>query len=264
MAAPPVFYLIPGLGADERVFRLLRLPGTTHVLRWLPPQTPAEPLPHYAARLAGIVPPGQPCWLVGVSFGGVLALEIAQLRPLARVILISSFAHPRELPWLGRLARATGLYRLLPPQLLPRLPRLASWFFGVKTIRDRQLLGQILRDTDPCFTRWAIARLLQWPGRPTTPTVRIHGTDDRLLPHGAAHSRYRLPGGHLIIISRAAEVSRILEQLTEEKTIWPERYAERSRSITRVLVAQSIRFYSMRDASAALVMTFFCSLLITH
>jgi hypothetical protein len=37
VAAPPVFYLIPGLGADERVFQFLRLPGTTHVLQWLPP-----------------------------------------------------------------------------------------------------------------------------------------------------------------------------------------------------------------------------------
>ena len=212
--AAPVFYLIPGLGADERVFQFLRLPGTTHVLKWLAPQTPVEPLPHYAARLAAAVPPGRACWLVGVSFGGVLAMEIAQLRPLARVVLVSSFAHPCELPWLGRVARATGLYRLLPPQLLPKLPALASWFFGVKTTRDRQLLTQILRDTDPDFTRWAIARLLRWPGRPDVAAVRIHGTADRLLPHGAAHSQHRLPGGHLIIISQAREISRILTTLT--------------------------------------------------
>lgn len=213
MGAPLVFYLIPGLGADERVFQFLRLPGTTHVLQWLPPHTPTEPRPLYAARLAEAIPTGQPCWLVGVSFGGVLALEMARLRPLARVVLISSFVGPRELPWLGRVARATGIYRLLPPQLLPKLPTLASWFFGVKTTRDRQLLTQILHDTDPNFTRWAIARLLQWPGQPNVPTVRIHGTHDRLLPHGAAHSQHVLPGGHLIIISRAAEISRILTEL---------------------------------------------------
>ena len=213
MAAPPIFYLIPGLGADERVFQRLHLPGTAQVLRWLSPEAPAEPLPHYAARLAEAVPPGQPCWLVGVSFGGVLALEIARLRPLARVVLISSFAHPGELPWLGRVARATGFYRLLPPSLLPRLPALAGWFFGVKNPHDRQLLRQILRDTDPGFTRWAIARLLQWPGRPDTPTVRIHGTNDRLLPHGAARSQHQLAGGHLIILSQGREISRILNQI---------------------------------------------------
>lgn len=197
----PVWYLIPGLGADERVFQFLRLVGEVHILRWLAPQSLAETLPHYAARLAAGVPDGRPCYLVGVSFGGVLALEIAQLRPLARVVLISSFAGPQELPWLGRVARATGLHHLVPPQLLPRLPRVAQWLFGVQNGREYQLLRQILRDTDPRFTRWAIARLLHWSGRTAPPTVRIHGTEDRL------------PGGHLIIISQAREISRILNEL---------------------------------------------------
>ena len=219
MAVSPVlFYLIPGLGADERVFQFLRLHGEVHTLHWLAPQNKAEQLPHYAARLATAVPPARACWLVGVSFGGVLALEIAQLRPLARVVLISSFVGPQELPWLGRLARATGLHHLLPPQLLPLLPRVAQWFFGVKNGREYQLLRQILHDTDPNFTRWAIARLLQWPGRPRPAAIRIHGTDDRLLPAGGAFSQYQLPGGHLIIISRAAEISRILNSFAAEET----------------------------------------------
>ena len=214
--APAVFYLIPGLGADERVFQFLRLHGRVQVLHWLAPQNPAEPLPHYAARLAAAVPVAQRCWLVGVSFGGVLALEVAQLRPLARVVLISSFVGPGELPWVAGLARATGLHHLLPTQWLPRLPRVAQWFFGVKNGREYRLLRQILRATDPGFTRWAIARLVQWPGRPRAPVVRIHGTADRLLPAGAAHSQYPLPGGHLIIVSQAAEISRILNELANE------------------------------------------------
>lgn len=218
---PPVFYLIPGLGADERVFQFLHLQGEVHVLRWLPPQTSTELLPHYAARLAAAIPISQACWLVGVSFGGVLALEVGRLRPLAQIVLISSLTGPQELPWLGRLARATGLYHLLPPQLLPRLPRVAQWFFGVANGREYQLLRQILRDTDPGFTRWAIARLLQWPGQSDAPAVRIHGTTDRLLPAGAAASQYRLPGGHLIVISRAAEISRILNSLAAEAAAGP-------------------------------------------
>ena len=214
--APPIWYLIPGLGADERVFQFLRLQGEVHVLRWLPPQTASETLSHYAARLATVVPGGQACWLVGVSFGGVLALEVAQVRPLARVVLISSFISPKELPWLARVARATGLHHLVPPQLLPWLPRVAQWFFGVKNGREHHLLRQILRDTDPAFTRWAIARLLRWPGRTTPVALRIHGTHDRLLPAGAALSQHPLPGGHLIIISHAIAISRILNQLAAE------------------------------------------------
>ena len=126
-----VFYLIPGLGANGRIFERLRLLGTVHILEWLEPTNPDELLAAYAARLAAPIPPDETCWLVGVSFGGVVALEIACQRPKARVILISSLADPIERTgWVelgrwfemtqwrqnstrcGRLYSASGSWRL--------------------------------------------------------------------------------------------------------------------------------------------------------
>jgi pimeloyl-ACP methyl ester carboxylesterase len=211
------WYLIPGLGADERVFCRLRLPGTTRVLPWLPPQSPTEPLAHYASRLAELVPQSQLCWLVGVSFGGLLAQEIGRLRPLVRVVLISSLGCPHDLPPLLRLARATGLHRLLPFGLLRWLPRLAQWFFGARGGSEYRLLRQILHDTDPVFARWATTQLLNWcgPGLPTA--VRLHGTHDRLLPPGATHIDHPMPSaGHFLIVSHAAQVSQVLTKLATE------------------------------------------------
>jgi len=214
-----MWYLIPGLGADERVFRRLRLTGKVQVLAWLPPQSRTEPLAHYAARLAAAVLPDAPCWLVGVSFGGLLAQEISRLRPLARVVLISSFASPQELPPLLRFGRATVLHRLLPFGLLKALPRLAQWFFGARGGIEYRLLRQILHDTDPAFARWATAQLLAWRG-PGVPAVRLHGTHDRLLPAPSrAHIDYLLPGaGHFLIVSHAAQVSCILNALAAPNT----------------------------------------------
>lgn len=219
-----MWYLIPGLGADERVFRRLRLAGAVHVLRWLAPQSPTEPLAHYAARLAAAVPPGQPCWLVGVSFGGLLALEIGRLRPLARIVLISSLQSASELPSLLRLARATGICRLVPFGMLARLPRLARWFFGARGGAEYRLLRQILRDTDPAFARWATAQLLSWSSEGVPTAIRLHGTRDRLLPAGTAPIEYRLPGaGHFLIVSHAAQVSQLLNSLAQ-KEIAAEKY----------------------------------------
>ncbi len=208
-----MWYLIPGLGADERVFRRLRLTGEVRVLSWLPPQSPTEALAHYAARLAQAVPVDEPCWLVGVSFGGLLAQEIGRLRPLARVVLISSLGSPHDLPPLLRLAGATGLHRLLPFSLLKWLPRLAQWFFGARGGTEYRLLRQILADTDPQFARWATAQLLGWQG-PGQPAVRLHGTRDRLLPVGNSPVAYLVPGaGHFLIVSHAALVSDFLNRL---------------------------------------------------
>lgn len=213
----PVWYLIPGLGADERVFRRLQLPGTMHVLQWLAPQSPAEPLVHYAASLAAAVPLAAPCWLVGVSFGGLLAQEIARLRPLARVVLISSLGSPHDLPPLLRLAGATGVHRLVPFGLLKWLPRLAQWFFGARGGTEYRLLRQILADTDPVFARWATAQLLSWRGPGLPGTVRIHGTRDRLLPAGAGPITSLVPGaGHFLIVSHAAQVSQLLHTLAAQ------------------------------------------------
>ncbi len=209
-----MWYLIPGLGADERVFRGLRLPGPSTVLAWLPPLSPTELLQHYAARLAEAVPSEQSCWLLGVSFGGLLALEIGRLRPLAKVVLISSLASASQLPSLLKLGRATGLYRLVPFGLLPHLPRLAQWFFGARNGHEYRLLSRILRDTDPVFARWATEQLLQWDSTGVPAAVHLHGTHDRLLPAGAAHIDYFLPGaGHFMIVSHAAEISQLLHLL---------------------------------------------------
>lgn len=211
-----MYYLVPGLGADARVFHRLRLPGPATVLPWLLPRSPAEPLAHYAARLAELVPPSLPCWLVGVSFGGVVAQEIGRLRPLARVVLISSIGSPAELPLVLRLAGKLGLHRLMPFGLLARLPHLARWFFGTRGRHEYQLLSQILRDTDPAFARWATAQLLTWRGPGLATAVRLHGTHDRLLPARRARIEYPLAGaGHFGIVSHARQVSAVLQQLTQ-------------------------------------------------
>lgn len=212
---PAVFYLVPGLGADERVFGNLLplLRGEAHVLAWLAPQ-PAETLPHYAARVAAAIPAGQPCFVVGVSFGGVVALEICRLRPLARAVLVSSVPNAAALPLLLRIVRATGIYRLVPPQLLRRLPRAGQWYFSIRNGPNYQLFKQILRDTAPAYARWAIARLLCWDSTGIGPAIRITGAHDRVLPPGSAPVDYLIPAaGHFMIVSHARQIGEILNQL---------------------------------------------------
>lgn len=210
-----MFYLIPGLGADERVFQKLQplLQGKSIVLQWFTPE-PNETVGHYAQRMADAIPVDQNCWVVGVSFGGTMALEICRLRPRARAILISSIPDADCLPPLLRLIRATGVYKLAPPQLLKLFPRAGQWYFGVRNGEEYRLFKQILRDMEPVYTRWAIDRLLHWDSAGVGRCVQILGTADRVFPPGPAPADYLIPGGsHFMVLSHAAEISKILNEL---------------------------------------------------
>ncbi|UPL48920.1 alpha/beta fold hydrolase [Hymenobacter sublimis] len=213
-----MFYLLPGLGADERVFRNLLplLHGPAQVLLWPTPE-PDETLPHYAARMAARIPLEAEGLLVGVSFGGVVGLEINRLRPRLRTVLISSIPDASCLPPLLRLIRATRVYRLFPPQWLKLFPRAGQWYFGVRNGEEYRLFKQILRDMEPVYTRWAIHRLLHWDSTHVGRSVQILGTHDRVFPPGPTPVEYLIRGGgHFMVLSHAEEISRILNRLLEE------------------------------------------------
>lgn len=88
--------LLPGLGADTRMFDPLRAEGLRiQSPPWIDP-LPREPLAEYAERFAAAMPEAAPV-IGGASFGGMLALEMAQrLRPRT-VILLGSCASPDRL-----------------------------------------------------------------------------------------------------------------------------------------------------------------------
>ena len=70
--------LLPGMTPDDRIFdRLAALLPNVTVLDWLEPQAD-ESLAVYAERLAAAIPTSQ-CFIGGVSFGGIVALELSQI-----------------------------------------------------------------------------------------------------------------------------------------------------------------------------------------
>src|SRR4051812_19762115 len=97
--------LLPGLGADERMFAPQRATfPRLEVPRWLTPQ-PRESLPDYARRMAAGIDPSEPLFLGGSSFGGMVALEMARhVRPRAVFLIGSCRAATASVPWMLRFA----------------------------------------------------------------------------------------------------------------------------------------------------------------
>jgi len=207
-------YLISGLGADKRVFSKLELGDLKVVhLDWIEPLK-NESLKSYAKRLSERIDDTQEFYLLGVSFGGVVAQEIAKILSPKKLFIISSLKHQSELPSVYKLGRI--LMPFVPGFLFTVPMPFFRFTFGVNG-ESWKLLKKIIRDQDPKFMRWAIGALLGWTqeGNINCESIRIHGTKDRVLPQ-TGNARLVDGGGHFMIYNRAEEVSVAVKSKRDE------------------------------------------------
>lgn len=205
-------YGIPGLGADERVFQYLSLEIVP--VQWLPPEK-HESLQSYVRRLLAQIDQKKPFIVLGVSFGGMVAVEMNKFINPQQTIIISSAATRYELPYIAKVMRKTGMLHLLPAFMLKPPSFLANHFFGLHTAASKKLLREIIKDSDARFNKWAIRQIIKWKNDTVPPTlIRIHGDKDRLIKmQKGIEYKVIKGGGHLMIVEQAQEVEAIVKEL---------------------------------------------------
>jgi len=208
-------YFISGLAADSRVFKHIRLPdGFEPVyLDWIPPLKD-ESLRAYALRLGEKIDRSEKFILVGLSMGGMIAVEIANHIPPVLTIIIASIPISTHLPSYFRIGARLYLHRLIPINLVKNAA-IAKRLFTTETKEDKEMLKAIIRESDPAFIKWALTAILHWENQ-TVPEklIHIHGSRDEILL-----VRYTKPthtvqkAGHLMVMNRAEEINRILKEV---------------------------------------------------
>jgi hypothetical protein len=127
-------YLISGLGADKRVFSKLVF-SASHVIKhiaWISPIS-NEDLSSYARRLSMQINEAEPFCLVGVSFGGMIAVELNKVMKPLQTIIIFSASTNAQIPWYYKIVGRFKIYTLVPIRILKAPTALTFWFFGTKT-----------------------------------------------------------------------------------------------------------------------------------
>lgn len=173
-------YLFPGMSAQYPIFhKLIPLLPTSTVIHYPTPEA-GESLSHFASRIAEQLT--SECFVAGVSFGGIVAQEVARVIRVRACFLISSIRGPHELPpwlrvWRGigatnceRLLNEVGRFTtLLPAGLCTR-----------STLRLRKFSG-----ASGVWYRWATSAVLGWQpqfNRSEVPLIQIHGDADMTFP----------------------------------------------------------------------------------
>jgi hypothetical protein len=208
-------YFISGLGADKRVFQKLVLPESFSIqyIDWVP-VLKKETLESYCRRLSEQIDFSQPFSLVGLSFGGIIMVEMSKFLSPVQTVMISSFCLKKEVPRFYTFLSETRLYKLLPTQILLKQNHFIFRLFGAYNPAAKELLKQILQDTDPDFFRWALFQLFSWDNewKPNN-LLRIHGTADKILPYKTNMHAIPVEGGeHLMVYGKWEIVSGILSE----------------------------------------------------
>jgi len=209
-------YCLSGLGADARVFSKLIVPGYKLVhLKWLP-FSKKDTLETYAIKMAELIDEADPV-IIGVSFGGMLATEIAKRYNTTKTILISSAKTKGELPVYHGILRSIIINRLIPPFFLKIGNPVIYDMFGAHSSEERKMLSEVFKHSDGDIMSHAMKAIVLWENNMIPANlIHIHGTSDKIIPFENVKPDYVIEGGsHIMIYNRAGEISKIIAKELE-------------------------------------------------
>lgn len=209
-------YCISGLGADEQIFTKLNLRGykLKHI-PWLEP-IKGETMEEYAVRMGSLIKEDNAV-LIGVSFGGMMAIEIAKQKHLKKLILVSSIKSTAELPYWMKVAGKLKLDKVLPLRPIKLTEKIADYRLGVSNEEEKQMANGYRKAANMVYLEWAVNQAINWKNNwQPDHIVHIHGDKDRIFPVKRITSAIVIKEGtHMMIYNRADEISNIiLKELT--------------------------------------------------
>lgn len=206
---------LSGLGADERVFKYLKLNNSEkNYIKWITPQK-NETISEYCSKLAKQIDTTKDNILICVSFGGIIGIELAKVIKFKKIIIISSIKDKYELPILYRIFGFLKLYKIAPSWLFKSNISLITFLFGVENQEHKNLLRNIIIDTNPVFLKWAISQILTWSNTENIDNlIHIHGDNDKILPSRNIKKFIKIDGGsHSMIVTKAEEINNKIDEI---------------------------------------------------
>lgn len=215
-----VLYLIPGTGADERLFHALDLSAFDTVNIKLPIATSTEDMAGYAARIAKEqVDTTRPFAIMGVSLGGMVATELADLLNPEAVIIIASAKTRQELPAGYRLNQHIPFHKLIGGRTMRWTSKAFQPIYEPMADEQRDLFVQMISAKEPAFLNQAIRLIVEWD-REDAPAgiIHIHGTKDRTLPYRCVDATHSVVGGtHMITYSQPERIEGVIAEVFTAK-----------------------------------------------
>lgn len=210
-------YAISGLGADRRVFNNIKDQLNLEIIDWLDPK-PNESINSYAVRMAESINTKEKFCLLGVSYGGMIAIEMNSFLKPELTFLISSAQKSCELRKIYKILGALKVDKIIPKKLFIPPAFILLTLLGAK---NKTLAKNIHADMDSYFTKWAVGQLIRWNSEKEYQNIyKIHGTKDLLIPvHKTKNTRIIEKGKHFMIADESEKVAQLINEILEENNL---------------------------------------------
>ena len=170
-----------------------------------------ETLQNYALRISENIS-DENSILIGLSFGGILSVEISKIKKFKKVFLLSSAKTKFEIPFYYRVLGKLNLLEIIPVSFLKSVNFLTHFVFGAKTNSEKNLLKDIVKNTDKNFMKWALHQIINWKNKDFDGNiVHIQGNRDLILPHYFVKFDYLIDGGtHFMTLNQSKKIEQII------------------------------------------------------
>lgn len=215
------FYLIPGMGADRRIYSKFNLKnGVIHYLDWQSPKGAVD-MPTFAMEVAKRITTENNI-IIGSSMGGMMAVELSRIvKPLA-TILISAPVGVHQFPRILKAVKASRIHRAVSPKSIKYFYKFADTFMGFKSQQQRDMFYQMISELGPQFVHFSVRAVLEWKNTipPHGNYIQIIGSKDVLFDYKKMESPIVLEGGgHFSCFDRADEVCEIINKYMENEIL---------------------------------------------
>lgn len=219
-------YFIPGLATDKTIYKDLidELNAPCEVIEFKPLEN-NDSLHDYAIKMAGEIDDSKPFVILGTSFGGILAMEIAKIKHPEKLIIISSAKNREELSPIMRMKGASFFVSMVPDKFMKQIFNKGfhiSTFVkkSYKSIYNEETKAMVAKSTGG-FDKWVMKQVSGWKSDYQHQSLlHIHGDKDIVFPIKHIKNCYVIKGGgHPMIINRYKEIGGVISDFLQlEKT----------------------------------------------
>lgn len=212
----PVLYLFPGQGSDERIFSEIRFDSTYKIVNIsYPIPEKGISMKDYALILKKQIDTASNYSFIGVSIGGMLCSELADVLHPKKTIIISSAKCRKELPFRYRFQKNIPIYKLFPKGAIKFGARMLQPIVEPDRNKNKATFKSMLKNKNSKFLKRTVNMIIRWDKKTYNKNIiHIHGTKDHTLPIRKTKPTITIKkGSHMMTLTRGKEIEKILNSL---------------------------------------------------